>query len=233
MTILNKAKKIIIGIVVVIVSIYLLPFIAYLLVNNNNKQFMFEQVVYKPLVDSLTHGCKTDSAKAMNVYNFVANHCNQPQGSQNPKYNNTYDVLTHKTASCDQQVWLLMHLLQLENIKTQMVFLYGYDSISHHTVAEVKINGKWVMLDPFYSHYYPNNQGKIASVNDIITGNIPLRDLYAMPESYRNLFAKQYPYKIHSDNKLDLPRRFMRSLLHFNQYIFGVLFTKPFEALQD
>jgi hypothetical protein len=228
---LKKRTKIVIGILAVIVFIYLLPFIAYLLANKNTKQFMFEQVAYKPLVDRLTQGCTTDSAKAINVYNFVANNCNQPQGNENPKYDNTYDVLTHKTASCDQQVWLLMHLLQLEDIDARMVFLYGYDSVSHHTVTEVKINGKWIMLDPFYFHHYSNNQGKIASVDDIISGNIPLRDYYAMPESYRNLFAKQYPYKIHSDNTLDRPRKMMRSLLRFNQCVFGVLFTKPFEAL--
>lgn len=232
MTILNKAKKIIIGIVVVIVFIYLLPFVAYLLVNNNNKQFMFEQVVYKPLVDSLTHGCKTDSAKAMNVYNFVANHCNQPQGSQNPKYDNTYDVLTHKTASCDQQVWLLMHLLQLENIKTQMVFLYGYDSISHHTVAQVELApGRYGMLDPFNKLIFIDGSGRHASIGDIMKGNV--QAVGNIPPDYLKLYETKYDFKYHSDNTLDRPRKMMRSLLHFNQCVFRVLFTKPFEALQD
>jgi hypothetical protein len=211
----------------------LLPFVAYLLVNNNNKQFMFEQVAYKPLVDSIIQKAENDDQKAMLIYKYVADNTNEPQGNQNPKYNCTYDVLTHKTASCDQQVWLLMALLRVEDIDARMVFLRGSDSISHHTVAEVDINGKWVMLDPFYSQQYPNNQGKIASVDDIITGNIPLRDLYAMPESYRNLFAKQYPYKIHSDNKLDLPRRFMRTMLWGYQTILGKLFTVPFRGMHN
>ena len=194
---------------------------------------MFEQLAYKPLAESLTEDCTTDSAKAITIYDFVVDNCKQPQGNENPKYSTTYDVLTYKTASCDQQVWLLMALLRVEDIDAQMVFLRGSDSISHHTVAEVKINEKWAMLDPFYSHHYPNNQGKIASVNDIITGNIPLRDLYAMPESYRNLFAKQYPYKIHSDNKLDTPRRFMRSMLWGYQTVLGKLFTVPFVGMHN
>jgi transglutaminase-like putative cysteine protease len=228
---LKKRVKIALMVLAAMLLLYLLPFILYMLVNNNNRQFMFEQLVYKELCYSITQDAKTDSAKIMQVFEYVSNNCRQPQGNENPKYNCTYDVLTNKTASCDQQVWLLMALLRVEDIDAQMVFLRGSDSISHHTVAEVEINKKWVMLDPFYSHHYPNNQGKIASVDDIITGNIPLRDYYAMPESYRNLFAKQYPCKIHSNNKLDTSRRFIRSMLWGYRAILGKLFTMPFEAL--
>ncbi len=199
---------------------------------------MFEQVAYKPLVDRLTQGCTTDSAKAINVYNFVANNCNQPQGNENPKYDNTYDVLTHKTASCDQQVWLLMHLLQLEDIDARMVFLYGYDSISHHTVAEVNFNGHYVMLDPFYNLHVAENNNRMLSVEELTKMDLeewPRFLGFENPQlvSYPCLYSKKYPYKIHSDNTLDRPRKMMRSLLRFNQCVFGVLFTKPFEALQD
>ncbi len=191
---------------------------------------MFEQVAYKPLVDSLTNGCTTDSAKALNVYNFVANNCNQPTENQNPKYDNTYDVLTHKTASCDQQVWLLMQLLQLKNIKTQMVFLYGYDSISHHTVAAVELTpGRYGMLDPFNKLYFIDGSGKLASIGDIMKGNV--RAVGTIPPDYFKLYETRYDLKYHSDNTLDRPRKMMRSLLRFNQCVFGVLFTKPFEAL--
>lgn len=191
---------------------------------------MFEQVVYKPLVDSLTDGCTTDSAKALNVYNFLANNCQQPTGNQNPKYDNTYDVLTHKTASCDQQVWLLMHLLQLENIKTQMVFLYGYDSISHHSVAAVEITpGRYGMLDPFNKLYFIDGSGRHASIGDIMKGNV--KAVGTIPKDYLKLYETKFDFKYHSDNTLDRPRKMMRSLLRFNQCVFGVLFTRPFEAL--
>jgi hypothetical protein len=229
---LKKRTKIIISIVAVIVFIYLLPFFAYLLANKNTKQFMFEQVAYKTIADNITKDCSTDSAKTMKIYEFVVNRCREPKEGENPKYNNTFDVFTHKTASCDQQVWLMMALLRVENIDARMVFLRGYDSISRHTVAEVNINGHYGMLDPFYHRYLYNNQQQLASVDDIIKGNLPKAGMgYVEPVEYWALFKPTFPYKIHSDNKLDSPHRFIRSILWGYKAVLGKAFTGPFKAM--
>lgn len=197
---------------------------------------MFEQLAYKPLIDNLSKGAKTDSVKAIAVFEYVSNHCRQPEGNENPKYDNTYDVLTHKTASCDQQVWLLMALLRVEDIDARMVFLYGYDSISHHTVAEVNFNGHYVMLDPFYNLYVAESNKRMLSVDELTKMELeewPRFLGFENPQLVRYpwLYSKKYPYKIHSDNKLDAPRHFIRSMLWCYQAVLGKLFTGPFVAM--
>lgn len=194
---------------------------------------MFEQLAYKPLVDSITHKAENDDQKAMLIYKYVADNTNEPQGNQNPKYNCTYDVLTHKTASCDQQVWLLMALLRVEDIDAQMVFLRGSDSISHHTVANISISGRYVMFDPFYYLYFDNRENRLATIDDLIKDPSLLPPAKTLPTGYRDLFSPKYPYKIHSDNKPDTPRRFIRSMLWGYKSILGKLFTGPFMAMHS
>lgn len=192
---------------------------------------MYEQVLYKPLCDSLTKGLTTDEAKAISIFNYVANTCRQPQGKENPNYATPHEVLQHKVAACDQQVWLLMHLLMVEDINAQMVFLYGYDSISHHTVAAVELaEGMYAMLDPFYKLYFVNWAGNKATIDDIAKGNIQFANT-TIPDKYLDLYEVKYPYKIHSDNTLSTTKKTLRALLFAECKVFGKLFTKPFQSL--
>lgn len=199
---------------------------------------MYEQIVYKELCDSITKDTKTDSAKIMQVYEYVSNNCRQPQGNENPKYNTTYDVLTNKVASCDQQVWLMNTMLGTIDISAEMVFLYGYDSISHHTVSIVGMlrydtQGYKAMLDPFYHLYFLNNDGKIAIMSEITEGNIRIPD-NPLPPNYLDLYKPDYPYKRHShNNAMSTERRYVMNMLRLYTLWLGKVFTEPFKAMHN
>lgn len=214
---------------IVTLALYALPFCLYLFSNANTRSFMQEQLVYKHLVDSLTLPAQSDSAKAMAVYTFVAGHLQQPTGAA-PSYQRPIDVYYGKTASCDQQVWLLMHLLRAADIKAQMVFLYGADCVSHHTVAAVEFSpGRYAMLDTFYKLYFIDGSGRLASVGDIMKGNV--KAVGVIPPDYFKLYETKYPFKYHSDNTLNQSRRFVRGLLWVYSSILGRAFTGVFGAI--
>jgi hypothetical protein len=126
-----------------------------------------------------------------------------------------------------------MALLRIEDIDARMVFLRGYDSISHHTVAEVYEAGQYITYDPFYSLNFDvrdiNNGSFSSHIND--TSLYPPGQ--SIPKNYPDLFTGKYPSIIHSDNKLDAPRRFMRSMLWGYQTILGKLFTGPFRGMHN
>lgn len=225
-------KRILIALCSGIALLYALPFILYGLMPST-RHFMHGEAQFIPLCDSLTQGVKTDSAKAMALFNYVAKTCKQPAAGENPKYDFVDEVFEHKTASCDQQVWLLMSLLRVENINAQMVFLYGNDSISRHTVIDVKTTpGNYIMLDPFYNLYFLDGAGKhIASIGDIMKGFISPANR-PIPPNYFDLYGTKYEFKYHSDNTLSTTKKIVRTLLYADYYIFGKVFTDVFTALQ-
>ena len=217
---------------IAVVAFYALPFIIYLVLPAS-RNYMYEQVLYKPLTDSLTEGRDTDEAKAMAIFKYVSTHCRQPQGKENPKYEFPHQVLQQKVAACDQQVWLLMHFLRVQNIHAQMVFLYGRDSVSHHTVAAVETQpGRYIMLDPFYKLYFINGVGKIASIGDITKGNIQY-GITTIPDNYFNLYETKYPHKTHSNNKISGTKKILRALLFAECNVFGKLFSGVFEGVAN
>ena len=211
----------------VIVGIYLLPLLVYA-VSPNSRPFIKTQVLFKPLVDSITANAPADSAKAMLLYNYVANTCRKPGPGQNPKYNQAYEVLQNKTASCDQQVWLLMGLLRVADIDAEMVFLYGNDSISRHTVAQVDINKEYIILDPFYNLYFKSelNRNAFAAISELEQRPGIFNQYPTLPDGYAGLYSKKYSYKIHSTNKLHSTAKLYRRLVWFNMTVFGSLFSR-------
>ncbi len=72
---------------------------------------------------------------------------------------------------CDQQADVFMHLAQKQRITTQMVWLYrkNYKDIydSCHTIAEAFDGNRWVIVDPLYNLELKNNDGKMASREDV------------------------------------------------------------------
>jgi Transglutaminase-like superfamily len=218
-------------VLIVALALYALPFCLYLFSNANTRSFMQEQLVYKHLVDSLTQPAQSDSAKAIAIYTFVAGHLQQPTGAA-PAYQRPIDVYYGKTASCDQQVWLLMHLLRAADIKALMMFLYGADSVSHHTVAAVELSpGRYAMLDPFYKLYFIDGSVRLASVGDIMKGNV--KAVGVVPPDYFKLYETKYPFKYHSDNTLNPSRRFVSGLLWAYSKVLGRSFTEVFRAMHN
>jgi Transglutaminase-like superfamily len=216
---------------IVALALYALPFCLYLFSNANTRSFMQEQVVYKHLVDSLTQPAQSDSAKAMAIYTFVESSLKQPTGGA-PNYQRPIDVYYGKSASCDQQVWLLMHLLRVVDIKAHMVFLYGADSVSHHTVAAVELSpGRYAMLDPFYKLYFIDGRGRLATIGDIMKGNV--KAVGVIPTEYFKLYETRYPFKYHSDNILNPSRRFVRGLLWAYSSVLGRSYTEVFRAMHN
>jgi len=89
---------------------------------------------------------------------------------------------------------VLLALCEAAGFSGRMIWLYGSDSISHHTVAEVFYDGKYHMVDPFYKLRYYLADAKIASVDDIIAGKT--NAFNELPPTLQALYGKKYPLKI-------------------------------------
>ena len=129
--------------------------------------------------------------------------------------------------SCDQQAHLLISLAALKGIEGRIIFLFGADSITHHSVAELKIDNNWAMFDPFYDFVYIQKDSQIASVEYLVENDIEFSDLEKISAlAYAKLFDKQYPYQVYQTKPDDWKAVFTRKLILFNYAIFGEMFVK-------
>lgn len=156
-----------------------------------NKSFIICYTISKKIADNAINS--TDYLNQLNSYI----HSNVKEPSTNLQYKNasSYETLIHGNAFCDEQSDLLLHLVYLNGYKGRLIFLFGKDNISHHSVCEVKIENKYVLLDPFYGYTFKLSSNQLASVNELIENPKRLESKKLKPK-YRNLFSPNYPPRI-------------------------------------
>lgn len=177
----------------------------------------------------------TDSSKALALFNFVTGKLKHPTKFHQPIDDNCFQIIKYKYASCDQQSNVLISLAFLSGIKGRLLFLYGNDSISHHSVCELKIGNSYRIFCPYFKKVFYTKQNTFATIRDIQRGNLN-NPFVIIPEKvnlsqkeYYHLFDTLYPYKVFKTNQLHLTEKEVRNRKAFDVWysIFGDLGLKP------
>lgn len=139
-----------------------------------------------------------------------------------------YEILEKGFGACDQKALVLVALAEQAGIEGHLVYLYGYDSISHHTVAELKVNQSWAMFDPYFQHQFWTSANTIASVKDIVDQKVKVVNLPLIDSAkYARLFETRYPYKVIPRAKLGLKTRLDIHIMKLSYAIYGRYMTTP------
>jgi hypothetical protein len=175
-----------------------------------------------------------DDSLAFSLWKFVANRVENPRPGELVADTGWANVLFRGIGSCDQQAFILISLARSYGLQGRMVFLYGSDSISRHSVAELKVNGRWCMFDPFYGTLLLDETGLPFGAAQLIAHpkNLePVRRVvlpgHSIPDeqTYLRLFHNNYPSRIFLDNRLNYPASFWYPVLRFYSACLG----KPFD----
>lgn len=78
-----------------------------------------------------------------------------------------YHDLIRGIAWCDQRSWAMSTFLGKLGIDSRMVMARNPEGVSNHTVLEVLIDKKWRFFDPMYGFIAEDNNGELASYEDI------------------------------------------------------------------
>jgi hypothetical protein len=185
-------------------SFYLTPFILIRL-----KKLDFTHTVLFSIATKNTRSANSEEEKVLQLYTYVC------KKIKKPNYKQVYDTtilgfngqhLYSGLGFCDEQCNTLLSLANTIDIQGRLLFLFGNDSISHHSVCEMKIANHYGMFDPFYKITLRNSNGQIASTEEII--DLPrLLDKTQIPfgisdTDYRDLYGTKYPFKIVKYNKI-------------------------------
>ena len=138
------------------------------------------------------------------IARYVVEHFKTPL-KNSTKEKPFHEMISDGYGFCDQQSSVLLALANYAGIRGRLVFLYGEDSISHHSVAEIYID-KWYMVDPFLE-VNSDPSFLLPSIQEVILNKKILNQLQYDTSSinqdeYYNLFTPKYPYKIIHENQV-------------------------------
>ena len=189
------------------------------------KNKISRQLYYNNLYHNICSKKDSDSLKIIKCFEYVANNIEAPGHFIQTKGLNPKQIIEKGYGSCDQQSNLLITILEKGGFPGKLVFLFDNDSISLHSVCEVKIVDRSIMLDPFYNVLFYNKNQKMASLSDISSGNILIRSKYSVPKNYLELFNNEYPERIFRINRTKKIHKTFNKIIFYVNYIYNNLRT--------
>lgn len=180
------------------ISFYSIPFIL-----TRYKKLDFTDTVLFSIAKKITRSANSEEEKVLRLFTYVCKKINKPNQTQ--EYDTTIlgfngQHLYSGVGFCDEQCNTLLSLANTIDIKGRLLFLFGNDSVSHHSVCEIKIANHFGMFDPFYQITKRNTKGQIASTQEIINSPSLLNQTRfpsgISEKAYLDLFGEKYPFKI-------------------------------------
>ncbi len=130
-----------------------------------------------------------------------------------PIYDNILGPIERTSGYCDQQSNFFVQICEASNINARMLMLNCWDSISCHTLAEVKIKNKWILFDLTYGYIFKYHN-KLLSKDELYNYKFLLDSIYF---SY-------YKPKFYTTGKveyLSYKRKIVYNILNFLYPIFS------------
>ena len=189
------------------------------------KNKISRQLYYNNIYHNICSKNDSDSLKIIKCFEYVANNIEAPGHFIQTKGLNPKQIIEKGYGSCDQQSNLLITILEKGGFPGRLVFLFDNDSISLHSVCEIKISDRSIMLDPFYRVFFYNKNRKMASLGDISSGNIITQPKSSVPKNYLELFNKEYPEKTFRINRTKTIHKTFNKIIFYVNYIYNNLST--------
>jgi len=218
----------VISVLTALVLFFCLPFL-FLFSSKQTSDFFYRNLLLKEIADSLQWDYKNDLDKAQAIYSFVGKNITQPKPDDEIIDIHPIEVLRMGYGSCDQQAHLMVLLGEQMNIKGHIVFLMGNDSISHHSVAELYIDERWIMFDPYYKVNFLEKQMKLGVADLCLQANLIYPTTLIDSLSYAKLFHTTFPFQIFEPKPLQRKVKIALNLIFFHNSIFGALFSTPWK----
>ena len=159
----TKLKKLFFSMSVLILFL-LLPAFIIPFAPEKVSDFYYREITYSKVAKDLIGNSK--DATLINMFEYVANNLHTYKNSKVVDRNSFID-LVRGVGWCDQQAFLLMHLLNKSGVsKTRLRDVQG------HTYSEVRVANKWVVVDPYSSLIFLDHDAQYLGIEDLKNSNI-------------------------------------------------------------
>jgi hypothetical protein len=221
-------RKLFLGFFLIIILMYSLPFFYLVTIKPDARTLNGERLIYYLVTREELKTSSSPKKKVMDLLRITKRLIRNPYPAEKVNDVSRLHIIESGYGFCDQQANVFLALCEANGFQGRMIWLFGEDSISHHTVSEVFYDDKYHMFDPFYMKWFHKNNHEIASVNDIIIGNIDSVEFKRMPKEQRQLYGKNYPWKIAKRTSIMMDKSWISTMIFLNSDVFGEVFYKPF-----
>ncbi|HOL47805.1 MAG TPA: transglutaminase domain-containing protein [bacterium] len=127
--------------------------------NEYRKKYIIRALMYHDIAKSIIgQNLKSDEEKIMELFDWV--YINISKNSE-ILYNYDFNdlplyLMIRGAGACDRSAWVLCTLAYHLGFDAHLIYLYKNleDTESFHTVAEIKVNNKWYVFDPYNYKIY-------------------------------------------------------------------------------
>jgi Transglutaminase-like superfamily len=98
---------------------------------------------------------------------------------ERPVADNFLDIVRRGHGYCDQTAHVFSALAHFAGYDAHLLYLRAPDGVSPHTVAEVRVDTHWVLVDPWLGTLFLDRDGELAAVADLGT-RVSLPQGYAL-----------------------------------------------------
>lgn len=131
------------------------------------REKIIEDLVEEALTTRVIHGAQSETDKGLALFQFVDNHISHHKRPPGSILSTPFlPYLLPGEALCDEQALALMDLATKAHIRASVIYLRGYDRISHHRVCQLYLDGAFRIFDPDYGYVFYRGD-KIATFNEI------------------------------------------------------------------
>ncbi|MDD4953664.1 MAG: tetratricopeptide repeat protein [Candidatus Omnitrophica bacterium] len=223
-----------------------LPF--FFFVNKRLAYYSYKEVVYATIINNIAGRERNPEKISFLLLDYFYYNLFTPFGATVVD-KDTYNDLIRGIAWCDQRSWGLETFLGKKGINSRMLMTRNPEGASKHTVLEVFIGGKWRFFDPFYGLAIRNDNGDLASYEDICRYphlfylSSPMfmfkevePDKYLKVKDYfiKNVFYSQPTEPIIWSNPIpnrDTKHKIITKVLDFYIYLFGNKFSYLYQGV--
>jgi len=195
------------------------------------REKIIETLVEEALTNNLIRGAESETDKAIKIFEYVDTHVFHFQRPEGSILNTPFlSFLIPGEALCDEQALTLMDLAGKAHIKASVIYLRGWDKISHHSVCELYLDGAFRIFDPDYGYLFYHG-GKIATFPDIQReDDVRSKKLEAQKalnkgfdgQGYFRLYEPAFGYLVSNRNdKFHLGRIIRTGMVGLYYFLFG------------
>jgi hypothetical protein len=95
---------------------------------------------------------------------------------------------------CDSVAMAYVQLLEHRGLEGQLLFLKRADGVSPHSVATVKVDGRWRVIDVQHGTYSLTADGSLATAEEIASGEAPMTRGPVVGQYDKELFLYSTPF---------------------------------------
>ena len=163
--------------------------------------YIYGYFLFKRISKNLTVNIKSGIDKAVNIAFWVFRNVDGFESYQRHHFmpcidDNFLNIYKRGFGSCDQSAHVYAAMMRFAGFESKLLMLRDEYGVSHHTVAVVKINGKFMIVDTALKFIFVDKNKNIVEADNMEGSEVFNEYLVVVGDTCKTLHIPDYAFKI-------------------------------------